>query len=92
MLSERFWVFKNYFIYKEKCSFWNFIFGLFILILALYCYSGDKKQNTDFFQNTYFKQHKNLVVEKNLRETMNFYEKHCLPVIIWNERTFIVAS
>ena len=25
------------------------------------------------------------MVEKNLRVTKNFYEKHCLPVVTWNK-------
>ena len=39
----------------------------------------------DLFQITFFKEHKNMVVEKNLRVTINFYEKHCLPVVTWNK-------
>ena len=31
-------------------------------MLVLYSYSGDKKQNTDFFQITCFNEHKNMVV------------------------------
>ena len=33
------------------------------------------------FQMTCFKQHKNMAVDKNLKVTMNFYNKHCLPAV-----------
>ena len=26
-----------------------------------------------------------MVVEKNLKVTINFYKKHCLPVVTWNK-------
>ena len=26
-----------------------------------------------------------MAIEKNLRLKMNFYKKHCLPVVIWNK-------
>ena len=26
-----------------------------------------------------------MAVEKNLRVTINFYEKHCLPVVTWSK-------
>ena len=35
------------------------------LVSALHCYSGDKKQNTDFFQITRFKESKNMAAGKN---------------------------
>ena len=43
------------------------------LILALYCYCGDDglTHNTDFFQNTYFKERKNIAVEKNSKVMIN---------------------
>ena len=56
------------------------------LVLALHCYSGDKKQNTDFFQITCFAENKNMAVEKNLRVATNFYKKLCIPVITRNEK------
>ena len=38
------------------------------LVLALYCYCGDKKnKKTGFFQITYFKENKNMAVEKILK-------------------------
>ena len=38
------------------------------------------------FQITYIKEIKKKAVEKNLRVTINFYKKLCLPVIIWNKK------
>ena len=34
---------------------------------------------------TCFKQHKNIAVEKKVRVTINFYEKHGLPLVTWNK-------
>ena len=50
------------------------------LVLALHCYSGDEKQNMDFFQMTCFKESKNMGVEKNLRVTINFYQKYAFQL------------
>ena len=44
-----------------------------------------KQKNTDFFQNTCFKESKILTVEKNLRVTKNFSKILCLPVIAWSK-------
>ena len=49
-------------------------------------YCRHKKQNTDFFQNTSFKELKNMTAEKNLSLTINFYRKLCLAVISWNKK------
>ena len=51
-------------IWYTRASFWNFILKLFLLVLALYSYCGDKKQNTDLFQITCFKEPKNMAVEE----------------------------
>ena len=56
------------------------------LVLALHCYSGDNKQNRNFFQITCFTERKNIAVEKDLRVLRNSYKKLCLPVITWNEK------
>ena len=34
------------------------------LVLASYCYYGDNAQNTDFFENTGFKERNNMAVKK----------------------------
>ena len=39
----------------------------------------------DLFQITCLKKHKNMAVAKNLGVTINFYKKHCLPVVAWNK-------
>ena len=39
----------------------------------------------DLFQIICLKQHKNIAVKKNVRVTINFYEKRCLPVATWNK-------
>ena len=62
-----------------RASFWNF--GISIV--------ETKKQHTDFFQTTCFKEtkeSKNMVVEKNFSVAINFYKKQCLPVITWNKK------
>ena len=56
------------------------------LVLTLHCYSGNKKQNTDLFQITCFKEGKNMVVEKNLKVPIKFYKKLCLLVITRNKK------
>ena len=38
-----------------------------------------------YFKSFCFKQFKNMVVENSLRVTINFYKKHCLPVVAWNK-------
>ena len=40
----------------------QFYFGT--LVLASYCYYGDNSQNTDFFQNTGFKESSNVALNK----------------------------
>ena len=40
----------------------------------------------DFFQITCFKDRKNMVVEKKLEVTINFYKKECPPVIKRNKK------
>ena len=64
-------------IYEKFIS--ELFHGLKSMVLALHCYSRDKK-NSDFFQMTCFKEDRNMAVEKNLRVTINFYKK-CLPFI-----------
>ena len=54
---------------SELHVIWEVHFGT--LVLALHCYSGDKIQNTDFFQITCFKENKNMMVEQNLSITIN---------------------
>ena len=34
------------------------------MVLAFHCYSGYKKQNTDFFQVTFFKESNNMLVKR----------------------------
>ena len=63
-----------------SASFWNF---------ALYFNFGISTEEIKFKTQTYFKslvfeQHKNMEVGKNSRITINFYKKHCLPVVTWN--------
>ena len=63
-----------------SASFWNF---------ALYFNFGISTEEIKFKIRTYFKslvfkQHKNIEVGKNTRITINFYKKHCLPVVTWN--------
>ena len=43
----------------------------------------------NFLQNTYFKDINNIEVEKNLRLTINFYKKQCLPFITWNKNQLL---
>ena len=45
---------------------WELYFEFFFLALALYSYRGVKKQNTDFFRRTRFKELKNMVVEEKI--------------------------
>ena len=45
---------------------WELYFEFFFLALALYSYCGVKKQNTDFFRRTCFKELKNMVVEEKI--------------------------
>ena len=64
-----------------SASFWNF---------ALYFNFGISTVEIKFKTRTYFKslvfeQHKNMEVGKNTRITINFYKKHCLPVVTWNK-------
>ena len=40
----------------------------------------------NFFQVTCFRQHKNMVVEKNIRVTKNFYKNQWLPDITLNRK------
>ena len=40
----------------------------------------------DFFQVTCFKERKNMAVEKNLKITINFYKKLCLPLFTRNKK------
>ena len=63
-----------------SASFWNF---------ALYFNFGISTEEIKFKTRTYFKslvfeQHKNMEVGKNSRIRINFYKKHCLPVVTWN--------
>ena len=51
------------------------------LILSLQWYFGYKIHITDFFQIIYFKESKNMAVEKNFRVTLNLYKGLRLPVI-----------
>ena len=53
-------------IYKNLTSmiYESFILELFILVLALYSYCGDKKYNTNFFKIICFKERKNMGVEE----------------------------
>ena len=80
----------NVFIWYMSASFWNF---------ALYFNFGISTVEIKFKTRTYFKslvfeQHKNMEVGKNTRITINFYKKHCLPVVTWNKNLskFIKAS
>ena len=61
---------KTEIIYEYLRNIWVFRFGTVALIL--HCYSGDKKQNKDFFQVTCFKESKNMTAEKNVRGAINF--------------------
>ena len=45
------------------------------LVIASYCYCGDKVQNTDFFQDTGFKESSNMTLKRTFRVTINFCEK-----------------
>ena len=62
-------------------SFWNFAlyFNFGISIVEI------KFKIRTYFKSLVFKQHKNMVVEKNLRVTKNFYKKQCLPLVTWNK-------
>ena len=64
-----------------RASFRNFNF-----ILALHSYFRDKKIEHGFLQITCFKECKNMTVKENPSVTINFYQKQCLPVIIWNKK------
>ena len=59
------------------------------MVFALYFNFGipivEIKIKIGLFQITCFKRLKNLAVEKNLRVPINFYEKHCLPIVTWNK-------
>ena len=64
-----------------SASFWNF---------ALYFNFGISTVEIKFKTRTYFKslvfeQYKNIEVRKNTRIAINFYKKHCLPVVTWNK-------
>ena len=62
-------------IYKEKSAaskikssaenLASMIYENFILVLPSYSYYGEKKQNTDLFQTTFFKEHKNMAVNES---------------------------
>ena len=41
------------------------IYENLILVLPSYSYYGEKKQNTDLFQTTFFKEHKNMAVNES---------------------------
>ena len=45
------------------------------LLLASYCYCGDKAHNTDFFQNTGFKESSNMAPKKKFQSNVNFSKK-----------------
>ena len=45
---------------------WGLYFEFFFFALVLYCYCGVKKQNTDFFQITCFKELKNMVIKEKI--------------------------
>ena len=53
----------------------------FTLELGIYCYCGDNASNTDFFQSTCFKVSSNMAPKKNLRVTLIFHGRQCLPLI-----------
>ena len=59
-------------VYTENSTsmiYKSFILELFILILALHYYRGDKQENTDFFQINCFKKRKNMAVARIWRLT-----------------------
>ena len=69
-----------------RSSFWNFD------VIALHCYSGDKKQNTELTTDnayTSFKESESNMVKIKFRVTINFYNKCCLPVITWNQKHIV---
>ena len=77
-------------------------------VLALHCYSGDKKQNTGFFQMTCFKECKNMAAEIKLRANdrpfiinnvlqlshgiKNIYRRNCTNTYTLEKMFFEVAS
>ena len=62
-------------------SFWNF--GV---CKALVLWKSKKK--ADFFQITYFKESKNMAIEKNLRIMITIYRKQHPSVITGNKKIY----
>ena len=72
-LSRKISFVKKNFICKDKsgtntkvklCSYENQELYFGTLVLASYCYCQDNARNTDFFQNTGFKESSNIALEK----------------------------
>ena len=61
-----------------------FIFNISSIVSALML-SIKEEKNTDFLQITWFKESKNMAVEKKLRLTIKFYKKLCLPAIVYKK-------
>ena len=66
-----------------RASFCNFIEEIFVLVLALHLYCGDKNQNTDFFQNTCFEERRSMTLEQTSKYRQTFRKEQCLPVATW---------
>ena len=60
-------------------------------MLALHCYSGDKKQTTDFFQTISFKESKNTVVKKPQSNDKPLLKTTSLSYHM-EQKTFIAVS
>ena len=67
------------------------IYERLILVLALHCYSGDKKQTTDFFQTISFKESKNTVVKKPQSNDKPLLKTTSLSYHM-EQKTFIAVS
>ena len=69
----------------------NFILQL---VFALYFDFGISMVEMKIKIQNYFKsllsnKHKNMAVEKNLKVMINFYKKHCLPVVTQNKNNLL---
>ena len=72
-------------LYNVFSIVWEFHFGT--LVFALYFNFGISIVEIKIKIRTFFKSlvSDNMVVEKNLRVTINFYETHCLPIVTRNK-------
>lgn len=56
-----------------------------ILVLTLYCYYADKKKRTSF-KSLIPKKARTWRLNRNLKVTINSYQKQYLPITPWNKK------